>query len=117
MCKTVKPLTEFYKKGRNYDGYQISCKECFSVYMKNWRDNRKPKKVKITEPPTGKDTTLMMIGVTKQDYCEMYRILSKIGYNPELDIFPQFAEKWSLNVSNEPRKGNPNQFTYKDCKE
>ena len=45
----------------------------------------------------------------------MYFGLSKIGYNPELDIHTQFCEKWGLKVSKSPRKGVENKWTYKDC--
>jgi hypothetical protein len=44
-------------------------------------------------------------------------MLSKMGYNPEFDIYPQFMKRWSLNVSKSPRKGSPNHWTYKDCQE
>src|ERR1035441_8663901 len=32
-CKTVKPLTSFYKKASNKDGHGYECKECVFIYQ------------------------------------------------------------------------------------
>ena len=76
---------------------------------------------KKKEIPKKKDSFntqhLNIVGVTKNDYCAMYSAMVKLGFNPEMDIHTQFMNKWSLKVSNRPRKGKPNQFSYQDCQE
>ena len=60
---------------------------------------------------------LNLIGVSKDDYCQMYSFLSKIGYNPELDIHSQFNKKWGISTYKERLVKHKNRFTYDDCKE
>lgn len=61
--------------------------------------------------------TLNLIGTCKRDYCAMYSFLSKIGYNPELDIHSQFIKKWGISTYKERAVKHKNQYTYQDCKE
>lgn len=61
--------------------------------------------------------TLNLIGTNKNSYCQMYSFLSKIGYNPELDIHSQFIEKWGISTYKERPVKHKNRFTYQDCKE
>jgi hypothetical protein len=113
-CKIEKDLDSFYVKRSNADGKQNICKICTAKMSKKYLLKKKlePKK---KEPL---DTQVLnIVGATKNDYCTMYSFLSKMGYNLEMDIHTQFMNKWSLIVSNRPRKGKPNQYTYKDCKE
>ena len=113
-CKIEKDIDSFYIKRSNPDGKQSVCKICTATMSKEYSDKKK-------EIPKKKDSFntqhLNIVGVTKNDYCAMYNFLSKIGYNVEGDIHTQFMNKWSLKVSNRPRKGKPNQFSYQDCKE
>ena len=59
---------------------------------------------------------LNLIGACKADYCQMYSFLSKIGYNPEMDIHTQFCEKWGITDLKIRTEKNKNHYTYQDCK-
>jgi len=110
-CKKQKPLSEFFKRNASPDGLQNNCKVCTYELSKYYLKTKKER-----DEDKSKNRILTLIGVTKNDYCNMYELLSKLGYNVEMDIYPQFAKKWSLLVSNDPRNGPENHFTYKDCK-
>ena len=115
-CMIEKEVTSFYKKKNAKDGLQTLCKICSYEVQKEYQQIKKleePNKRKVKRD----SKFLSLAGIRKEDYCNTYLLLSKMGYNVELDIYPQFMERWSLNVSKSPRKGSPNQFTYKDCQE
>jgi hypothetical protein len=38
MCKTEKPLDDFYRRARNKDGRNSYCKECGKKHYQNWKD-------------------------------------------------------------------------------
>lgn len=79
-----------------------------------YKDKKKVQK----EEMVGFDyNALNLIGTCKDDYCQMYSFLSKIGYNPELDIHSQFCEKWGISTYKERVIKNKNKHTYDDCKE
>jgi hypothetical protein len=87
--------------------------------MKKKQIEKRMNRPKIETPDNFKNMkseSLNLLGLKKEDYCEMYSALSKLGYNPELDIHIQFCEKWGLKVLKRPRKGKPNNYTYQDCK-
>jgi predicted Fe-S protein YdhL (DUF1289 family) len=113
-CKIEKDIDSFYNKKTNPDGKQSVCKICTKRMLKEYRLK---KKLQVNKKEPLDTQHLNIVGATKNDYCAMYSFLSKIGYNVEGDIHTQFMNKWSLIVSNRPRKGKPNQYTYKDCKE
>jgi len=111
-----KEETSYYKKKNAKDGLQSVCKICSYIIQKEYQQTKK-----LEEPRTIKKKRdgkfLSLAGIKKDDYCNTYLLLSKMGYNPEFDINPQFMKRWSLNVSKSPRKGSPNHWTYKDCQE
>ena len=115
-CMIEKEETSYYKKKNAKDGLQSVCKICSYIIQKEYQQTKK-----LEEPRTIKKKRdgkfLSLAGIKKEDYCNTYLLLSKIGYNPEFDIYPQFMERWSLNVSKSPRKGSANHWTYKDCQE
>jgi hypothetical protein len=76
------------------------------------------KKLLVGQPKRKQDGKfLSLAGIKKEDYCQMYNMLSKMGYDITKDISVQFAEKHSLLVSNKQRRGDENHWTYKDCQE
>lgn len=84
------------------------------ISLLNYKNKPKPEKEEIT----GFDyNALNLIGVSKDDYRQMYSFLSKIGYNPELDIHSQFCEKWGISTYKQRPVKHKNRFTYDDCKE
>ena len=115
-CMIEKEVTSFYKKKNAKDGLQTVCKICSYSIQKEYQQTKKaqePQKRKVKRD--GK--FLSLAGMRKEDYCNMYLLLSKMGYKIEMDIYPQFMERWSLNVSKSPRKGSPNLWRYEDCGE
>lgn len=115
-CQKEKDIESFYKKKTSPDGHQTMCKICTTVITKEYKDKRK---LEYVEPRKEKrdPRELNLVGTTYSDYCMMYSAMSKLGYNPEMDIHTQFCEKWGLKVSKSPRKGPKNQFSYQDCQE
>jgi hypothetical protein len=114
-CKTIKNVDEFYNNKAMSDGKQFVCIDCNKIQQKHYAKIRKEKN---TEAPKKKNLTsseMNLLGLKKDDFCEMYSALSKLGYNLELDIHTQFCEKWGLKVSKSPRKGKENTYTYQDC--
>ena len=120
ICKTCfeeKDIDDFFKKTMSPDGHQPSCKICTCRLSKEYAIAKKERDKDFPNRKNKWDrSTLTLTGISKGDYCNMYYFLSKIGYNPEMDIHTQFCEKWSLLVSNESRKGDENHYTYEDCK-
>ena len=115
-CGIEKDIDSYYKKISSTDGHQSVCKICTSIVTREYRE------IKLSENPpveeTKKDTkTLSLVGSTMKDYCMMYSAMDRLGYSPSGDIHIQFMNKWGLKVSNRPRKGPVNQFSYQDCKE
>ena len=78
---------------------------------------KEKKKVEKKEMERFDYNALNLIGVSKDDYRQMYSFLSKIGYNPELDIHAQFCEKWGISTYKQRPVKHKNRFTYQDCKE
>jgi hypothetical protein len=109
-CNLEKDVTLFHRRKRATDGYQSNCKLCCNDIQRIRRGNLDYEGRKNT-----KDINL--IGVKKEDYCNMYLFLSKMGYNIEGDIHSQFCEKWSIIDSKQPRKGIDNAWSYEECQE
>jgi len=115
-CKEIKDDDSFYKnKCNKKDGLQNTCKICSYILTKKCIKKKREESIGKSSKRDGK--TLSLVGMKQEDYCMMYFAMSKLGYNPELDIHIQFCEKWGLEVSKTPRKGTKNKWTYDDCKE
>ena len=118
-CGKEKDIDSYYKKVSSTDGHQSVCKICTSIVTRDYRE------IRLKEnPPVEKEKRyskeLNLVGSCKKDYCAMFEAMNKLGYspsNPEMDIHTQFMNKWGLKVSNRPRKGPKNQFSYQDCQE
>ena len=113
-CFIDKEETSFYKKKNSKDGLQTVCKICSYIIQKEYIEIKKSEQGSVRK--TKRDSKfLSLVGIKREDYCNMYLLLSKMKYNPEMDVYPQFMEKWGLSVSKSPRKGTPNHWTYQDC--
>ena len=118
ICKTCgleKKITSYFKNRNNRDGLQSSCKICVTNKVKYYRQLKKDTESKDRERWDSK--ALNIIGASKGDYCQMYSFMSKIGYNPEMDIHLQFCEKWGIKTPKQRSVKAKNQFTYQDCQE
>lgn len=78
--------------------YQIGyhCKVCSNAYEKEKRVKQqlKDKEMKNTYEYKIQDTSyLNLTGVVDSDYDEVKVFLSKIGYNPDKPIYPQFKKR------------------------
>ena len=110
-CKITKELKSFSKRSINKDGYDNKCKICHSHYHRN----RKLETELKHEVQKIDSSFFDLRGVTKKEWCESYRMLSKIGYNPELDIHTQFIQRHpELVLKRRPAK-NVKYFTWEDC--
>jgi len=115
-CKQIKDVSFFYKSSNSKCGLQSTCKKCSYEQTKDCNEKRKI----IQEDGIKKTKTksLTLSGVKQSDYCEMYKMVFKMGFDPsnsEKDVHTQFCEKWGLKVSKSPRKGTENHWTYQDC--
>jgi hypothetical protein len=113
-CGIEKELDSFYKRSGTKDNRQTSCKICMKINNSTYKDK---KKVEEQEMEGFDYNALNLIGVSKDDYCQMYSFLSRIGFNPELDIHSQFIKKWGISTYKERQVKHKNRFTYDDCKE
>jgi RecJ-like exonuclease len=95
-CQVEKDLTSFYKCKECRGGVGKVCKMC-----KN--QGRKSTKSERTVHPFNKEfrrseeSYYNMAGCTKQDYEDMYYILTKIGYDVWGDVHKQFLDKHNVN--------------------
>ena len=111
-CKEKLPLTEFRTRTQNIDGLNNQCRVCESDYQKNYRKGYRARQ----ESNEIQSEHISLTGVRKSEWCHAYRILSKIGYNPELDIHTQFVEKHPHLVLKPRPRRSPKLFTWDDCK-
>jgi hypothetical protein len=112
-CGIEKPLEEFGKRKLNYDGLNGQCRVCESEYGKMYRQGYRAKN---DESRNVDSSHIDMKGIRKSEWCHTYRILSKIGYNPEMDIHSQFIQRHpNLVLKPRPTK-NVKHFTWEDCK-
>lgn len=109
ICKLEKKESSFYKNKAYSDGLDTWCKICKSQYAKKYRENI-PKK--ITDTKSGR--SMLMTGIRKEDWCETYKLLLKIGYDPKGDIHKQFSEKYGLPYKKRPIR-NKVLCEYSEC--
>lgn len=110
-CKQKKEYSEFGIKKVSIDGYNNQCKVCEREYQREYiKGYRKKLRTDIV------DTSYIdMTGTRKAEWCMAYRILSKMNYNPEIDIHTQFIERHPELVYKPRPKSNSQTFTWKDC--
>lgn len=109
-CQEIKPFELFTRNNLCKDGYLNICKSCFNARAKKYREKWERK------PPT-EMSGLKLTNTTKKDWCEMFALLEKIGYDLTKNIHLQFCEKHSLT----PRKKKPSEkmrtYIPSDCQE
>ena len=111
-CGEIKPLDQYRVRTQNLDGRNNQCKVCESEYQKKYKKGYRARQ----DLNHIESEHISLTGIRKSEWCQAYRILSKIGYNPELDIHSQFIERHPhLVLKPRPRK-SPKMFTWDDCK-
>jgi hypothetical protein len=99
ICKTcgvMKPLEQYYSCKNCNMGRAGSCKMC--VVQKKTTQKLEQGKIHPfnKEFRRSESSWYSMAGATKQDYDDMYEILSLIGYDLEKDIHQQFLDKFNV---------------------
>ena len=103
ICKTTKPITEFFKCRGCSDGHLGVCKVC-KKSGKTIRDTLPKKQPKFNRMWSNFDDSFMkMKMVSKEDYRSMYEFLSGF-YDISQDIHKQFLDKWNATSKNKPLK-------------
>jgi hypothetical protein len=110
-CERQKPIKDFYRNRAMRDGYELRCKVChFNGVKRNKTEskypNRKPHEQKWKN-------YFNIVGVTKNDYRNMFLFLESSGYSLKDDIHIQFCKKWGL-TPHIPKQIFKNQYTPKD---
>lgn len=108
-CQEVLPLSEFYKS-RTKDEYYSTCKDCNRKYLKGYRTKKM-----YGDRNSKEDYSYIKISCPQlRHYCEMWELLSKIGYDLDKPIAEQFNSKYGLNFKPRSEKSQ-NLFEVKDC--
>jgi len=96
-CGMLKSLDQYYSCKNCTDAHAGSCKIC-SLQR---RTNQILSQGKIhpfnKEFRRSEDSHFSMAGCTKQDYEDMYDILTKMGYDVWGDVHKQFVDKFNVN--------------------
>jgi len=108
ICLQERELIHFDKTKQNLSGYSYRCKDCRREYARKHHQILKERLDNDIE-------TWNMRAVNKNDYCQMYSFLSKIGYNLQEDIHTQFLKKWNLESPKRRGKRQQNKYSYEDC--
>lgn len=105
ICKTVKPLQDYYVCKQCSDGHLGICKVCK-------KSGKNLKSLQYKQPKFNKewskfdDNFMKMKFVTKDNYRLMYDFLARCGYDISKDIHQQFIDKWNATSKNKPMKYN-----------
>jgi hypothetical protein len=103
-CGVTKKITSYHKRQIEPDGYAKRCKICVNLY------NHSRKKTSYKE-----EVKIGLTRLRKQDWCQMYSFLEKMGYNTNEDIHAQFIKRHEgLEYKQRPRK-NTLTFIGSDC--
>ena len=108
-CGREKKLTSFYKNKSSKDGVQTYCKICQTEIGKKYYKYEKHDARKADEP--------VLTGLAKTDFCEMYEVLKKMGYDPNGDIHAQFNERHGFTKYKKRPARNLVLMTYQECLE
>ena len=85
------------------------CKACFYEYTLEYKRKMRKRGEYLT-------SALKLASPTKEDYCEMYSFLEKIGYDihSEKSVHEQFCDKYGLPYKRRALKSQ-NRFSAEDC--
>ena len=102
-CKEEKPYSEFYKANTRSIGIQGCCKQCSSIYRKQYyvenkeREYAHARKWVANNPTKVRDILLSKYGITQADYDTLR---SKQGYSCAIcHVHEDFAPKSNKNSS------------------
>ncbi len=112
-CKTVKPLTEFYKRKRYKDGLTSGCSECSIKRVKEYRRTKKGLITKIYssqkgsskkrghKPPTYTKTELYNFSISSDIFNQLYKDWVISGYKKMLSpSFDRLDDSKGYSFSN-----------------
>lgn len=106
-CGREKKIDSFYRCSSCKNGRQTHCKICQAEWNKKYRQEH-------DRTPTGKE--LKMTNVGKKDFCQTYKFLIQLGYDPSGDVALQFSQKYGTKYK--PRKKKDlNAYSFQDCLE
>jgi hypothetical protein len=104
-CGKIKKLTSFNKnKKKGVDGYIPRCKICVA------------NNIHSTIEKEDKSPGPRLTKVSKNDYCNTYKLLRLMGYDITGDVHQQFAEKYDLSYKPKP-DANIFKYAWWDCLE
>lgn len=106
-CGKIKRIESFGKNKMMKDGIENRCKICKSNYQRAYLA-KKPRPQAESGPK--------LQGITKNDWCVTYELLSIMGYDITKDIHLQFAEKYGVRYKKRPKR-NKIQYPPTDCLE
>ena len=110
-CEHQKHIKDFYRNRAMKDGYELRCKVCQKNNIKRNKDSSKSNNRRPYEQKW--KNYFNIVGVTKNDYRNMFLFLESSGYSLNEDIHEQFCNKWGL-PSHNPKREFKNQYTPKD---
>jgi hypothetical protein len=111
-CEVIKPINQFYRNRALIDGYERRCKNCHNNRIKINKNEPKYEKKKPYQQEW--KNYFNIVGVTKNDYHDMYIFLRGIGYDLNQNIHEQFCKKWNITYVPQEKEFNYH-FSPKDC--
>ena len=114
-CKEEKEYSEFHKNREKLKGISNICKVCANIKAAEYRKKR-PKPERTT--PKQKFDFIKIHKPTQSDYCGMFELLEKMGYDIHsgISIHEQFCLKYGLKTKRRGKKFM-NKFEVKDCQQ
>ena len=109
ICNRTKSIDSFHKSKAYASGRKSECKICSQQYIKQYRVTHGK-----TEPKEQRNMNLRLTATRPEDYCDMYKFLTGIGYDVHGDVHLQFCEKYGFTYT--PRASlSKNKTSVEDC--
>lgn len=104
-CGREKNMESFYRCASCPQGRQTHCKICQSAWNKQYRE---------THPvqPVGRELKMTNVGL--KDYCQTYKFLIQMGYDPTGNVAEQFSNKYGTKYKDRKNK-DLNTYSFDDC--